>query len=169
MHERFQTDNWQTRCGSVGCKTHSLLLLVTCVEARLLIRARTYEHGRCFAETTHSCCTDEISRCYFQYYPHNLIPLFKRVCVCVCVPPPEELRWEPKERVMTPLLGIFCSVEKIVTNRWMKPGVSAAVGGASPTGGREQIRWLTGPQNATRYEKESVGAVINHCWEGEIR
>lgn len=55
-------------------------------------------YGRYFTETAYWCGTDEISRCYFQNYPQNVLLLFES-------PPPEELRWEPKERVMTLLCG----------------------------------------------------------------
>lgn len=84
MHEQFKMDKWQKRCGSVSCKTYSSLS-----------HSNTYfnavnEYERCFAEMAHLCRTDEISRCYFQNYPPSHT---------------EELRWEPKERVMTLLCG----------------------------------------------------------------
>lgn len=41
----------------------------------------------------------KISRCYFQNYPHNLVP------PCESSRPPKDLKWEPKERVMTLLCG----------------------------------------------------------------
>lgn len=90
MHEQLKMDKWQKCCCSVGYKTHSSLS-----------SWNTYfnEYGRYFAEMAHSCHTEKISRCYFQNYPHNLLP------PCESSPPPKDLRWEPKERVMTLLCG----------------------------------------------------------------
>lgn len=166
MHEQFKMDKWQ-KCGSVGCKTHSSLGY-----------SNTYfnaanEHERYFAEMAHLCRTDEISHSYFAIF--RIIHTISSVCLSP--PAPEGLKWEPKKRVMTLLCGkkkekkyflesFVLGGKNRVKNRWMKPGVSAAVASASPTSGRQKIQWLIGMLSAAaRYEKKSVGSVINHSAE----
>lgn len=122
--------------------------------------------------------------CVAQMKYHIAILLFSELStqspLSVWVPPPpapEGLKWEPKKRVMTLLCGkkkekkyflesFVLGRKNRVKNRWMKPGVSAAVASASPTSGRQKIQWLIGMLSAAaRYEKKSVGSVINHSAE----
>lgn len=103
MQEQFKMDKWERCCGSIGCETHSSLGY-----SNMYFKTAN-EYSRYFAETAHSCRTDEISCCYFQNYPHNLHPLFESPLPPT---PPEELRWEPKEREREKkrnFLECFCS------------------------------------------------------------
>lgn len=71
VHEQHKMDQRHKRCGSFGCKKPGFL-----GSSNTHFMAAK-EYRRYFTETAHWCRTDEISRCYFQNYPHNLLPLFE--------------------------------------------------------------------------------------------
>lgn len=169
MHEQFKMDKWQ-KCGSVGCKTHSSLGY-----------SNTYfnaanEHGRYFAEMAHLCRTDEISHSYFAIF--RIIHTISSICLSPPAPRPRGAQvgtkeesndsplWKKKKEKKYFLESFVLGGKNRVKNRWMKPGFSAAVASASPTSGRQKIQWLIGMLSAAaRYEKKSVGSVINHSAE----